>query len=314
MPKIPCRSLPIRYLCIPNASSMVSSPFPTYGICHLTANKSGNDLLNADRFSEYLSVNPHLQVMHRHTFYHLLYFTEGSGSHTVDFVRFPVQEGMVYFMKPGQVHVWDFQGPVDGYIINFSPTFFDRLSIGSQLLERFAFFGGKVEQQVVVLDKTTRPKAERILQEIIQEQLGGEESSPFMVAALLLQFFLTVERAAGHTHGQTATTYNGTILQNFERLVEEHFRELRLPKEYAALLYITPNHLNALCKDVLGLSAGEIIRNRVVLEAKRLLVNPGFSVGDVARELHFADVSYFVKFFKKYTDATPEVFRKTVLA
>lgn len=87
-----------------------------------------------------------------------------------------------------------------------------------------------------------------------------------------------------------------------------------MPKEYAALLYITPNHLNALCKDVLGLSAGEIIRNRVVLEAKRLLVNPGFSVGDVARELHFADVSYFVKFFKKYTDATPEVFRKTVLA
>lgn len=181
---------------------MVSSSFPTYGICHLTANKSGNDLLNADRFSEYLSVNPHLQVIHRHTFYHLLYFTEGRGFHTVDFVKFPVQKGMVYFMKPGQVHVWDFQGPVDGYIINFSPTFFDRLSIGSQLLERFAFFGGKVEQQVVVLDKGTRPKAERILQEIIQEQLDGEESSPFMVAALLLQFFLAVERAAGHTHGK----------------------------------------------------------------------------------------------------------------
>lgn len=293
---------------------MVASTFPTFGICHLTANKTGNDLLNADRFSEYLSGNPHLQVMHRHTFYHLLYFTEGGGTHTVDFVKFPVQKGMVYFMKPGQVHVWDFQGPVDGYIINFSPTFFDRLSIGSTLLDAFAFFTGKVEQQVVVLHEKVRTKAERILQEVIEEQAGGEESSQLMIASLLLQFFLMVERDAGHTHGQTNTTYNGTILRNFERLLEEHFRELRLPKEYAALLYITPNHLNALCKDSVGLSAGEIIRDRVVLEAKRLLTNPGFSVGDVARALNFADVSYFVKFFKKYTDLTPEVFRKTMLA
>lgn len=292
---------------------MAQSAFPTFGICHLTANKSGNDLLNADRFSEYLSGNPHLRVMHRHTFYHLLYFTEGAGTHTVDFVTFPVKKGMVYFMKPGQVHVWDFKGAVDGYIINFSPTFFDRLSVDSRLLDRFAFFGGKAERQVLVLDAKLRPKAESILQEIVREQLDAGETSQLMIAALLLQFFLTVERAVGYDPQPALPTYNGTILRNFEQLLEEHFRELRLPKEYAALLYITPNHLNALCKDLLGLSVGEVIRNRVVLEAKRLLTNPGFSVGDVANELHFADVSYFVKFFKKYTGLTPEVFRKSLL-
>ncbi|WP_291060157.1 MULTISPECIES: helix-turn-helix domain-containing protein [unclassified Empedobacter] len=76
------------------------------------------------------------------------------------------------------------------------------------------------------------------------------------------------------------------------------------------MLYITPNHLNALCKDVLATSAGELIRSRIVLEAKRLLVNKEISVTEIAYLLNFQDASYFVKFFKKYTEFTPEQFRK----
>ena len=77
------------------------------------------------------------------------------------------------------------------------------------------------------------------------------------------------------------------------------------------MLFVTPGHLNALCKELLGIPAGEYIRNRVLLEAKRLLVNFELSVSGVARELNFADSSYFVRFFKKYTGQTPESFRRT---
>jgi AraC-like DNA-binding protein len=68
--------------------------------------------------------------------------------------------------------------------------------------------------------------------------------------------------------------------------------------EYAELLYITPNHLNALCKEHLGMQAGEVIRNRIVLEAKRLLVNKNTSISEIAYYLNFADNSYFSKFLK----------------
>ncbi|PTS97440.1 AraC family transcriptional regulator, partial [Pedobacter sp. HMWF019] len=73
---------------------------------------------------------------------------------------------------------------------------------------------------------------------------------------------------------------------------------------------ITPNHLNALCNDLLGKSAGEIIRERVILEAKRLLINLDLSVAEIAERLNFSDQSYFIKFFKKYEEITPEKFRK----
>jgi AraC-like DNA-binding protein len=100
------------------------------------------------------------------------------------------------------------------------------------------------------------------------------------------------------------------LLQSFRKLIDQNFNTLRLPKDYAALLYITPNHLNALCNDMLGIPAGEVIRNRVILEAKRLLVNLDLTVTAIADKLNFADNSYFTRFFKKYTGQTPEEFRK----
>src|SRR3546814_314960 len=107
-------------------------------------------------------------------------------------------------------------------------------------------------------------------------------------------------------------SYNDVLLRNLKKRVEKHHTELRLPKDYAALLYITPNHLNAICSDLLGQSAGTVIRDRVILEAKRLLVNPELPIAAIADMLNFKDNSYFTKFFKKYTGGTPETFRKSM--
>jgi AraC-like DNA-binding protein len=95
-------------------------------------------------------------------------------------------------------------------------------------------------------------------------------------------------------------------------LINRHYRSMRLPREYAEQLYITPNHLNALCQDLLGKTAGDVIRERVLLEAKRLLTNEQKSVSEIAGELNFPDNSYFSRFFRKYTGQSPEEFRKSL--
>ncbi|WP_432713706.1 helix-turn-helix domain-containing protein [Pedobacter sp.] len=62
--------------------------------------------------------------------------------------------------------------------------------------------------------------------------------------------------------------------------------------------------------DYLGISAGQLIRDRVILEAKRLLINMKLSIADISIQLDFNDQSYFIKFFKKHTGTTPSIFRK----
>jgi AraC-like DNA-binding protein len=63
----------------------------------------------------------------------------------------------------------------------------------------------------------------------------------------------------------------------------------------------------------MGVSAGELIRNRVLLEAKRMLTNPQLSISEISLKLNFSDNSYFTKFFKKLEDITPEEFRKKII-
>lgn len=103
------------------------------------------------------------------------------------------------------------------------------------------------------------------------------------------------------------------LLKSFQHLIDKHFRTIKLPKEYAEFLYVTPNHLNALCQDLLGKTAGDLIRDRVLLEAKRLLTNADLTVTEVAYDLNFQDNSYFNRFFKKNVGVTPDDFRKNFI-
>lgn len=293
---------------------MTKPLYPTFDINSLDANKLPDEMLNVDHFKGYLLRNRHLSVLHKHSFYHLVCFTEGSGSHVIDFQSFPVKKGMIYFMRPGQVHQWNFKGAVDGYIINFSPSFFQRYLAASGITGQFTFFKGNAAEQVLILNAEERQEVELLFRRILREKDQAQNLAPLMIASLLVELFIKVQRNAG-AFAKTAAkqSHNTIMLHKFQSLIEDHYPELKLPKEYAVLLHTTPAQLNAICKEQLDISAGELIRNRIILEAKRLLVNFELSVSFIAATLNFPDASYFVKFFKKYVGTTPDVFRKQQL-
>ncbi len=153
-----------------------------------------------------------------------------------------------------------------------------------------------------------------IFEDILKEGEIQQPLSDDLVKVLLLQLFIEIERSVNGDQHLPKNNYNDTILRNFQQLIEQNYANLKLPKQYAELLYITPNHLNALCNEFLGMSAGKLIRNRIILEAKRLLVNLDLRVAEVAFKLNFEDQSYFVKFFKKYEGVTPDKFRKQYIS
>ncbi|MGV0996193.1 AraC family transcriptional regulator [Empedobacter falsenii] len=289
---------------------MTKKLFPTYDICNLNTEKNSNELFSVDRFRGYVDSNPHLQEVHSHNYYHLVYFTEGSGEHLIDFEKFEAKSGTMYFMKPGQVHQWYFKEEYDGFVVNFFDNFFDWIGINSAILQKFRFLQSiLVKDHVVEISPDLQEKIANYFEEMIQENHQDNQFSNLKIGFHLMNLFIDIERSLEAVNVKT-NDYQSVLLHNFQTLIEQNFKSKKLPKEYAELLYITPNHLNALCKDVLATSAGELIRSRIVLEAKRLLVNKEISVTEIAYLLNFQDASYFVKFFKKYTEFTPEQFRK----
>lgn len=253
----------------------------------------------------YLRRNKNLVFPHRHNFYHFLLFTKGGGFHSIDFERSEIKAGQIYFMIPGQIHTWEFEGEMDGYVVNFDKDLFTSLLLRPDYLSNFSFFSGLVRDEVFLIDDTKLGTVIEVL-ERIREQITDRE----FVRISLLYVFHLLGNQGDNSVSSEGSAYNYTLLRNFLHLIELNYKSLRLPKDYASLLYITPNHLNALCKELLGESAGELIRKRIVLEAKRLLVIRDYSISEIAYELNFSDNSYFTKFFKKIEGITPEEFRK----
>ncbi|XHR96869.1 helix-turn-helix transcriptional regulator [Mucilaginibacter sp. UC70_90] len=285
---------------------------PTIDICTLADDIKQDEVL-ISRFAPYLDAHKNLFFPHRHSFYHLVLFTDGGGSHTIDFESFEVKPGQIYFMTPGQVHSWDFEGFTDGYIINFSSSFIQSFLLRSGYFDNFYFLNGNPKDEVIDLPADQLQVIISLFEKILAEVEKPAALGSDMVKLLMLQIFILISRCGGKSDNFGKQGYNQTLIRNFQKLIEQHYIHVKLPKDYAELLYITPNHLNAVCKDVLGLSAGEVIRNRTLLEAKRLLTNPRLNISEIAFNLNFSDNSYFTKFFKKIEGITPEEFRKKTL-
>jgi AraC family transcriptional activator of pobA len=118
-------------------------------------------------------------------------------------------------------------------------------------------------------------------------------------------------------HRWYAKTNPGAINESSNRLIvrffnflENHFQDEAQVHFYAKLLHVTPNYLNIVYKKEAGSSAGQYIRQRVLLEAKRLLAMSQKDVKEISFDLGFEDAAYFSRFFKKHTGSTPRDFRE----
>lgn len=290
---------------------MAKASIPVYDICTID-HRAQKDLL-IDQFGRYLGQHyQHLHRPHRHSFYHLVLFTKGKGSHSIDFEKFPVKPFQIYFMAPGQVHSWHFEGGVDGYIVHFNEVLFTSFLQNSHYLERFYFFQGNAEDGICQIPPALQARVTGLFDAMLAEMDGNEQNLD-IIRLKLLELFITIDRSCSSRKAKQVPPQKLTLLRSFQGLIQKHFRTIRLPKEYADLLYITPNHLNALVQDLLGKTAGDLIRDRVLLEAKRLLTNADMTITEIAYDLNFQDNSYFNRFFKKNQGVTPDAFRKTFI-
>jgi len=289
----------------------MANAIQVFDICSIERNTPHKDLL-LESFGSYLQKHySDLHKPHRHSFYHFVLFTKGKGWHTIDFQKFTLRPGQMYFMIPGQVHSWHFEKGVDGFIVHFNEALFSSFLQNGQYIDRFSFFSGDATTGVRQLTPSLLQKVVHLFEELLKECDHVTGLRIDMTRLRLLELFILIEQLSPIKQAIGQPPQKMMVLRNFQKLIDQHFRTLKLPKEYAGLLYITANHLNALCQDMVGKTAGEMIRDRVLLEAKRLLTNANLSVIEIAYDLNFQDNSYFTRFFRKHVGVTPEAFRNS---
>ncbi|GAA4304593.1 helix-turn-helix domain-containing protein [Nibribacter koreensis] len=283
---------------------------PVYRIPDFTAAKALARGFHIVDLQTHRQKHAFVQAPHKHDFYLLLHVSAGQGTHTIDFTEYPVQADSFYFLTPGQVHAWELSTDTQGTLLFFTPEFYQG-AYSTDTLRRFPFFQSWQYAPVLFSSKEALHPVAQLLQQMQQEYAQVKAFQQEALRAHLELLLIQLARLYPVATVQPDAQSWPFQLYQLESLVEQHYLEHQPISFYSEALHLTPKYLNELCKQNLGKTTSDLLQERLILEAKRLLTHsPHLTIAQIAGQLGFEDNSYFSRFFKKQTGTTPEKFRQ----
>lgn len=279
---------------------------PIYDIQNFNCNAVNSDLY-VNTFKNHLKEHSFIEKPHRHNFYLLVLFTNGTGIHEIDFDKYPIKRGSLFILQPGQIHNWSLSEDIDGYIVFYSQEIYN-LYFGSKKIEDYLFYKSVKSNPEMYFEKDEFAEIELYFKLMVNESESGKPKRNDKILNLLDSINIEVSRKYQFENNHKTPIYNHKI-DALEKLIEVYFKTEKSPSFYAFKMNITLKHLNRICKTIINKTATELITERVILEAKRLLIDKNKSISQVADELSFDNYSYFAKVFKKENGISPKEFR-----
>ena len=246
---------------------------------------------------------------HSHTFYLVMWLVQGSGTHTIDFKTYAIAPHQLYFLTPGQVHSWDLSADSQGYNLFFDQNFF-RGRFGNRLYQ-YPFYHSHQHQPL--LEVTDQPLLIHNLFSYAYSEYEQRRPNRTDVFLSYVHILLETANRLYNQQWMGPDTHLYDRIRQYEELIEGQFLTVREVGAFARQMNLTPNYLNHICKKVLGKTASDLLHERMVIEARRLLTHTTQSVKEIGFQLGFDDPSYFVRFFKKYAGQTPVEFRQSLV-
>lgn len=244
---------------------------------------------------------------HRHNYFECFVFLKGGGTHTVDFVEFPIRPYSIHIITPGQVHQVKRKKLSTGLVFLFDLSLFEHAkSIEHFLLDHTCFDVNEFPPSYH-FDPSFSKDLESIAISSWKEYTSNQPLKNQLILHQLSTLILYCMRSRVQPIDIDSTKNTG-IYTSFRRLLQQEFKSMKKVKEYAAALNITEKNLNDIILKRSGETASALINKQVILEAKRLL-NTGISAKEVGYLLNYTDPGHFSKFFKTQTGFSPSEFK-----
>jgi len=285
------------------------TPIPVWTLNDMTA-ASSRDGFEIRPFEDaFTRARQDVRRAHRHDYYKLGLITAGRGTLSADFTDYPIRTPMLIQFAPGVVHGWRPSAIPRGYAINFERRFFGDDARGQTTLAGAPIFCVHSGPKAIPLNSAQFSLFEGLARSMSREW-NAQGTGHLSALRSYLRIWLIEANRIAEALQPSRWNDRGTALTNeFLCLVGQDFRSQSSVSYYAQRLKVTPSHLNETVRRTLGKTAGQVIRERILLEAQRLLRHSELSVSEVAYHLEFEDPSYFARFFRKLTGQAPAAFR-----
>ncbi|MEV7045538.1 AraC family transcriptional regulator [Amycolatopsis sp. NPDC051061] len=244
----------------------------------------------------------------RATFHYLILVTEGELRHDVDHVTRTVAPGQWLWVRPGHAQCWHPPGDARGPFILFEPEV-----LRPDLARLLAPLTAHTAPAVLSPHPDDAPWLQQTAFQLLDEHraLGRRplDVHHALRRSLLESLLLRLTNAAGVAPADAmAGTSRGDLYGRFVNTLELHFRELHRAGDYAGLLGCSVRTLSRAAQDATGNGVRELINERRLLEARRLLGSARWDARAVAAHLGFTDPANFGRFFRGRTGLTPAAF------
>ena len=249
--------------------------------------------------------------LHALEFYEIIFLTEGEGIVWLDEERIIIKSGIVIFTSPHQVRKWEITQKPDGYVLLFDGNFIHAFFNDALFLYRFHYFHNYSSLHSMRIEHSEFQQLEDILIHIQKEIRNLKEDSDHFLRAYLYLCLILLNRSFARQHLLPPASSTSINFFRFRELLEKKVYTYNTVKEFAEDLTISTTYLNRVCKDSTGKSAGEIIRQRKLLEAKRLLRYSSFTAAEVAYKLNFSGPANFSRFFQQHTNQSPSAYKSS---
>ncbi|ATL80370.1 AraC family transcriptional regulator [Streptomyces malaysiensis subsp. malaysiensis] len=241
----------------------------------------------------------------RLAFHQLITVRSGALRCSVDFTEYELTEGGWMWVRPGQIHQFRSDlGAAEGAAVLFPSGYLGAATAAAARLDRPA------PRSPLMGPEGADAKAVRGVLDLLENERrtvsGPLEAHIEVVRHLVAVLVLRLAHLPGAQGGETA---GGEVFRRFQRAVERDYTRTHRVEDYAARLGYSVRTLTRATRATVGCGAKRFIDDRVLLEAKRLLVHTDLSATAIGERLGFPDATVFTKFFRRRSGETPAGFR-----
>src|SRR5215472_827702 len=271
------------------------------------------DFIHIETISSRSSVHDWTIRAHRHAnLFQILLIERGGGEMALEATTANFAAPAAILLPATVAHGFRFQPEeTEGWVVSFTEDVTHGL--GERSGEALARLNALASEPIVpVTDAAEVKRLSALCADLHEERFLAREGFRLAMRGYLALIAIEVARLAASRARTGAVTLRPAdpTVAILRQLVEAHFRSQRLLDFYADALAMTPDRLNDHVKRATGVTAGHLIRQRVLTEAKRQLVFTNQPIHDIAYDLAFSDPSHFARFFRKQTGTTPQAFRE----
>lgn len=273
--------------------------FPVYKIGHENS-EDYIEIVELQERNEYDASKPH-----KHAYVEIFLFAKGGGVHDIDFEAYPIRTNSIHFVFPNQIHKVARELDTFGHVLLISREYFSQLDYDLFVQLFYGFYLNPcMELEHELFDEIAVIIA-KIKSELSQAVQGYKSvvKGYLMVLFNLFLRFRELEDQAQKRSSREFKVYMDLLL-----LVENHYLQHHPVSFYSDQLHVSSRKLNDICKEFNDSTCSNIINDRIVLEAKKMLLHSDQSVKDTQYALNYKDAAYFNRFFKSKTGYSPTAF------